>query len=102
VADIWNECLGLVLEPFLVSEEEEDEHHRCGHHMVVAHGPDAFRGGFQPLISLDVTALVELNVGFIETDSVAVCLAAGRDEKIRALDSAIAARVIDAHSNAIA
>ncbi len=69
---------------------------------AIAHRPDLFRGGFQPLISFDVTALVELNAGLIQTDSVAVCLAAGRDEKIRALDSAIAARVIDVHSNAIA
>src|SRR5260370_596391 len=60
------------------------------------------RGRFEPVIGLDVTALVELNAVFIETDSVAVCRAAGRDEKIGALDSAIAARVIDVHSNAIA
>src|ERR1700730_16970684 len=69
---------------------------------AIAHRPDVFRGGFQPVVGLDVTALVELNAGFIETDSIAVCLAAGRDEKIRALDSAIAARVIDVHSNASA
>src|SRR6266851_3560945 len=69
---------------------------------AIAHRPDVFRGGFQPLISPDVTALVELNAGFIETDSVAVCLAAGRDEKIGALDSAISARVIHVDSNASA
>src|SRR5262249_19363950 len=69
---------------------------------AIAHRPDAFRGCFQPLVSLDLAAVVELNAHSIEVDPVAVCLTAGRDEKIGALKSAITARVVHIDSHMIA
>jgi hypothetical protein len=35
VADEWNEPLGLIGPPLLVTEEEKHDHHRCADHMVV-------------------------------------------------------------------
>src|SRR5262249_34228188 len=35
VADVRNQCLRLVLEPLLVSEERKDDHHRCTDQMVI-------------------------------------------------------------------
>src|SRR5580698_1206667 len=69
---------------------------------TIANRPGDFCGCVPPLIDLDVTALVELNAGSIETDSVAVCLAAGRNEKIPTVESAISAQVIQIDSNASA
>src|ERR1700691_3876944 len=69
---------------------------------AIAHSPDVFRGGFHQVVGLDVTVLVELNAGLVETDSVAVRLDASRDEKIRAVDGASATRSMDVHSNPIA
>jgi hypothetical protein len=35
VADIGNQDLGLVLEPFLIAEEQEDDHHRGAEDVIV-------------------------------------------------------------------
>src|SRR5215472_10553497 len=69
---------------------------------AIAHCPDVFSGGFQPLVGLDVSARVELDAGSVETDSVSVRLATSRDENIGALDSAIAVRVVHINANEIA
>jgi hypothetical protein len=35
MADIRDQCLRLIVEPFLIAKEQENDHHRCSDEVVV-------------------------------------------------------------------
>ena len=55
---------------------------------AVAHRPDVLRRGPQPLVDLDVPALVRLDPGLLKADAVGVRGAPPGDEQVRSLDCA--------------
>jgi hypothetical protein len=57
---------------------------------AIAHRPHVGSGRLQPLVDLDIAALVEFHAGLLQSDAVGVRYPARSDKKIGAFDSAFA------------